>query len=181
MIKDSSDKEKQVAQGKPLKIILIASVTFLVLIGSVISGFQLTGKDSPTGEGDVLAENRVMSQDEYDSIYDNESYTFDGFVYTDALNLQLRFQSNEELENFTNELKPLQNEEVSSKLKDKFTGEHIVYKDRKISTKEFTELHKENRAVWVKCYLPKELLTSDIKAFDSKEQFDADKSECANS
>lgn len=152
--------------------------SLVTLAALLITGCQLTGKDSPTGQGDVLTGNRVMSQAEYDTKNLNESHTFDGFLYTDALNLQLRFDSNEELENFTNELKSLQNEETSSKLTEKFAGNHISYGDSKISTKRFTELHKEGKAIWVKCYLPDELLTSDIKAFDSEEQFKSDTSDC---
>lgn len=161
-----------------VEFVSLVALASVVLTGSSITSFRLTGNNSSTGQGDILVENRVMSQAEYDSNYSNDPYAFDGFVYTDALNLQLRFQSNEELEGFTSDLKHLQNKEVSLALKKKFAGEHIIYDNKKISTEEFTELHRDNKAIWVKCYLPNELLTGDIKAFDSEEQFRADATDC---
>lgn len=161
-----------------MKTFSIAAITVLALTGGAIAGFQLTGRDAPTGHGDVLFNHKVISQAQYDTEYSDKAYAFDGFIYTDALNLQLRFSSNEELEKFTSDLKPLQNETVSKELKEKFSGEHIVYANRKISTMEFTELHKEDKAVWVKCYLPQELRDGDIRAYDSEEEYSADNAPC---
>jgi len=161
------------------KRIVAGIVAGLVLTAGTVAGFQLTGEDAPTGKGDILSMNQVMSQAEYDTTYPDGVYSFDGFIYDDALNLQLRFQSNEELEAFTKDLQPLQSKEMEVQLKSKFSGEHIVYGNSKISTAAFTELHRDNKATWVKCYLPQEILNgSDIRAYDSEEELKSDVKPC---
>lgn len=169
-----SNARKTKPDAKRIGACLVAG---LVLTAGTIAGFQMTGEDTLTGKGDILSSHQVMSQSGYDTTYPDAMYSFDGFIYDDALNLQLRFPSNEEMEDFTQKIKPLQSKETE--LKAKFSGEHIVYGDSKISTATFTELHKDNKATWVKCYLPEEIIAGgDIRAYDSEEAMKSDAKPC---
>lgn len=162
-----------------LKIIAIGSV--LIVVTFVIfhySSTNLSGKNVSTGDADFLSDGHVIPDYMYYKAHPNQ-HTYNGFLYDDALNLTIGFGSDETLQAFMDALKPLQTEVTSEKLTTKFTGNHIDYNGTWISTADFTELHKDNKATFINCYLPDELLHGSIRAYDSKAELDSDTRECS--
>lgn len=171
-------QKKTKSYNPKAKHFLAFSVATGVLIsaGTLVT-LNLTGDDTETGLGDVIVNGQVVSQSIYYHSHPNQ-HTYNGFVYNDALNLTVGFDNDESLQEFMEALKPLQTSDISADLTSKFAGKHIDYKGTLIDTTEFSELHKDNKATFVKCYAPEDLIDGNIRAYDNKEEFDADKRLC---